>query len=121
MSTHAAIITKTENGYAGIYCHNDGYPEHVGRILKEHYTDPKKVAELIALGDISSLGSKLSGGYTHSYSHPDDDTVIAYCRDRGEERTKAKTGKTWREVADQIDGEPNTYIFDGVNWSHRGF
>lgn len=39
-----------------IYCHWDGYPEGVGRKLQRSYTDPKKVEELLSLGDISSLG-----------------------------------------------------------------
>jgi len=39
-----------------IYCHWDGYVNHNGMILKEHYD---KVQELIALGGLSSLESKI--------------------------------------------------------------
>jgi hypothetical protein len=46
---------KTPNGYKAIFCHWDGYPEHVGKMLKEHYNTPKKVEELISLGDIDCL------------------------------------------------------------------
>jgi hypothetical protein len=38
-----------------IYCHWDGYLEHNGKILFNHYVDPYKTRELIDMGDISSL------------------------------------------------------------------
>ena len=120
MSTNAAIITKTETGYAGIYCHFDGYPDGVGKTLKEHYTNPNKVADLIDLGDISQLGRFITGSVIHSYATPENDITVAYHRDRGESKNKAKTGATWKEVANQIDGEYN-YIFDGSKWSLQGF
>jgi hypothetical protein len=50
----------------------DGYLEYMGNLLVEHYTDPKKIRDLLALGDISSLGETI-------------DSTIAYCRDRQEE------------------------------------
>lgn len=42
-----------------IYCHFDGYPEHNGMMLVKHFDTPFKVAKLIELGDISSLGETL--------------------------------------------------------------
>lgn len=48
-----------------IYCHFDGYPEGVGQTLIDHWTDPKKVNRLIALGDLSSLGSVI--GRKHDF------------------------------------------------------
>jgi hypothetical protein len=53
------------NDYTAIYCHWDGYPEGVGVTLRDHYTTDNKVQELIALGDISSLGDTLKE--TESY------------------------------------------------------
>jgi len=38
-----------------IYCHWDGYLEHNGKILFNHYVDPYKTRELIDMGDVSSL------------------------------------------------------------------
>jgi len=74
MSTRSAIaIQETKEGpvkYA--YCHYDGYIEHNGKILNEHYRDPAKVKELLALGDMSSLDETL-------------DKSIFYHRDRKEE------------------------------------
>ena len=58
MSTNCLIGKKEKDGrIKGIYCHYDGYHEYVGKILKEHYTDEAKVDKLLALGDISVLGT----------------------------------------------------------------
>ena len=38
MSTRSFIcIEDAEHGYRGIYCHYDGYPEHVGKLLVEFH------------------------------------------------------------------------------------
>ena len=58
MSTRSRIGMEMPDGkIKSIYCHWDGYPSGVGRTLESSYTGPKKVEELLDLGDISSLGS----------------------------------------------------------------
>jgi hypothetical protein len=63
MATHAYIGVSGPEGpnptVKFIYCHWDGYPEHVGMILSKHFDTPFKVNKLIELGDISSLGETL--------------------------------------------------------------
>ena len=50
MSTRSFIGFVTENGeFTGNYCHYDGYPEHVGKILVEHHNS-FSAAEAIAAG-----------------------------------------------------------------------
>jgi hypothetical protein len=50
MSTRSFIcIEDDEQGYRGIYCHYDGYPEHVGKILVEYYNHIA-AAEMIVHG-----------------------------------------------------------------------
>jgi hypothetical protein len=79
-----------------IYCHSDGYPSHNGKLLLEHYQDPAKVDELLALGNISLLARDI--GVKHPFDNPEygtpeyeafqkqyGDMVRAYRRDRGEE------------------------------------
>jgi hypothetical protein len=68
-----------------IYCHYDGYPEGVGSTLVNHYYSPFKVDQLIALGDLSSLGEEIGEKHnfaTHVQEHPK--WCLAYMRDRGE-------------------------------------
>jgi hypothetical protein len=86
-----SFIGMTKEGTQGtleiqyIYCHWDGYPSNNGKILLEHYQDPEKIESLLKLGDISFLRPNVSPVGEHSYDSPEDDVVVAYHRDRGEE------------------------------------
>jgi hypothetical protein len=85
MATRSRIGIEHEDGTVeSIYCHWDGYPSNNGNILQEDYRDPKKVEELIKLGDISSLAPEVKAPKGHSFETPVDGVVVAYCRDRGE-------------------------------------
>ena len=56
MATRSCIGIKHGDRVKGIYAHWDGYLEHNGDILYNHYKDPFKLRDLIDLGDVSSLG-----------------------------------------------------------------
>ena len=87
MSTRSYIaVQDPENGtFQAIYCHFDGYPDHNGQILFDHYQDPAKIARLFALGDISALGPEI--GLKQNFTHPTDTSwCVSYSRDRDEER-----------------------------------
>lgn len=68
MSTRSYIGKWDGDSIKAIYCHFDGYPNGVGRMLKEHYNSDDKIDELISLGGISSLGEKTK-------LEPIDDTI----------------------------------------------
>lgn len=60
MSTRSRIgMQNTDGTISSIYCHFDGYLEGVGETLIEHWNDLNDIIELIANGDISSLGEDL--------------------------------------------------------------
>lgn len=60
MGTRSNIAIQLPNGkFKQIYAHWDGYPSWNGKILLEHYQDPKKIKQLIALGGVSSLAPEL--------------------------------------------------------------
>ena len=59
MSTNSFIAYKENNKITGIYCHWDGYLEYNGAMLKALYSKHRAKA-LVSLGDISSLGGKLT-------------------------------------------------------------
>ena len=86
MSTRSSIAVKHGPWIKSIYCHWDGYPEHNGRILLEHYTS-SKANNLVALGNLSSLQPRIDPNpdEEHSYASPVDDVCVFYARDRGEE------------------------------------
>lgn len=117
MGTRSAIIVKVGKGYKGIYCHWDGYPSHVGRILHEHYNTQDKANALVALGDLSSLKENIAPpvGFTHTFDKPIDNVTVAYGRDRGETGIETKVGSTAKEVADRID-HAFCYVFKRGQW-----
>ena len=89
MATRATIakIQRDGSGIKAIYLHSDGYLEHAGRILNEHYQDESKVDELLAHGDVSSLneniGVKLD--FNDLKSFYENTQCRFYGRDRGEQ------------------------------------
>ena len=99
MATRSRIAIQPENGpIESVYCHWDGYPKGVGATLLEHYTDKHKVAALISLGSLSSLGQTPV-------------STVAYHRDRGE-RLDIKTHYGSILTFFQSDIEEWGYLFD---------
>ena len=88
MATRSFIGKRNADGsITGVYCHWDGYPDHNGKILKEHYTSAAKVDALLELGALSSLGPELGTKCKeHSFDKPMQGWTVAYKRDRGENR-----------------------------------
>jgi hypothetical protein len=90
MSTRARIFKAypTQSGeyiLDGVYCHFDGYPSHVGKILKDYYQDESKIDTLISLGNMSYLDKEiLPHSENHSYKNPDYGVSVFYGRDRGD-------------------------------------
>lgn len=102
MGTRSTIALEFADGTVEqVYCHWDGYLEHNGKILAEHYSDPFKLRDLIDQGGISSLGEEIGSKHPFS-SHTSPADKIAYeaaqeanattfyARDRGEDLTKEK-------------------------------
>ncbi len=93
MSTRSHIAREnTDGSFDSIYCHWDGYPSHNGKLLLEHFQEPAKLAQLLALGDLSSLEPEI--GSKHSFDTRVEGQCTAYGRDRGEKGTESKHYKT---------------------------
>ena len=106
MSTRSFVIQQSPRGFAGIYCHWDGYPEHNGRILLENYSTPETLAALIAHGDLSVLAACIS--------------ECEFYRDRGDAWDSVKPTIRNRLV-DLVaianrSGCEYVYFFDGTDW-----
>jgi hypothetical protein len=95
-----------------IYCHWDGYPEHNGKILSEHYQDMDRVNALMKLGDLSSLDVEI--GEKHEFENRIRGWCHAYGRDRGE--TNISVGTTTFDKLLFNDNVDYIYIFDGEFW-----
>ncbi len=74
MGTRSTIaIEFADNSVSQIYCHWDGYLENNGQILRDNYTDPFKVRELIDLGDFSALRDTVEETKEGCYSQRGED------------------------------------------------
>ena len=129
MGTRSTIALEFADGTVQqVYCHWDGYLEHNGKILFEHYSNPFILRDLIDMGDISSLGRIV--GTKHPFSPHEGDTQKAqydaamaagattfYGRDRGENGVSARAFANFEDYVANHQYEEYEYILrtDG-NW-----
>lgn len=86
MGTPCTIsILHDDGSVTGVYCHSDGYPEHVGVILFKHFRERRRVKRLIAMGNISILEPSTRRPKGHTFDHRTLGFTLAYHRDRGDE------------------------------------
>lgn len=123
MGTRSMIAIENPNSKSvkAIYCHWDGYLQHNGSLLNKHYSNSPKVNNLIALGDLSSLGKEI--GEVHPFSpHASAEDKAAYeaakdagyctfyTRDRGED-APYKFFPTIKEAQAYYDGSWCEYFY----------
>jgi hypothetical protein len=126
MGTRSRIGVMHGDKVKSVYCHWDGYLEHNGQILQEHY-DSAKANHLVALGDLSSLKPEIGEEHPFGYHGTDmsaeeyntkfSDMCTFYGRDRGETGTDFKVTHTFAEFLEQANGCGAEYYYimrDGV-------
>lgn len=100
MITHCSIGIKNEDGtVTAIYCHTDGNPGSVGKILKENYAEESTARDLIYGGDIAILGE--NEDFTVRYEDGPEDYAHDY-----------NTTREWLGLA----GQQYNYIFHENEW-----
>jgi hypothetical protein len=128
MSTRSSIAVRHGTEIKAVYCHWDGYVDHVGRVLHTHYQAGSKVDDLIALGDLSSLAPnigvkhafdtfEMTDAEAEAYKKEHSDSCTFYTRDRGE-NTPFSTYLSEREwIRDFNDaGVEYYYLYDSGVW-----
>ncbi len=98
----------------------DGYLEHTGAILLEHYATPERVDQLLNLGDIHYLGKNLDWpeGTTFEEKQNDPDGTLAFARDFGDVDVAAEV-LTLQELDSPKIRNDYVYIFTGANqWAY---
>lgn len=115
--SHVGML-QSDGTVRAIYVHWDGYVEGVGATLMNHYTDPKKIEALIALGSLSCLGEEL--GEKHDFDNREHDTWCkAHHRDRGEDLeidTHKNVDFYLCGKNDSCGGGEWRYLWDGTQW-----
>ncbi len=122
MGTRSAIGVMHGDKAKVVYCHWDGYLDHNGRILLEHYNSAK-ANHLVALGGISSLQENIEipEGVEHSYDKPAKGITVFYGRDRGEEGNEFQVYFSDKEMYEDFKWCEYFYIMkDGVWFVSEG-
>jgi len=88
--------------YIGIYCHSDGYPSGVGKVLKDLFNNYENALNLVVGGDCSFVWF---------------DGVRRYATREGEEwkYLQPKQGKTPKTICNKMLGIEYCYLFDEEN------
>ena len=122
MATRSNIAIVNQDGsITGIYCHWDGYPEYVGKMLLNHYTTADIVTELLKLGNLSQLCENVNPTETHTFAEPEEGVCVAYGRERGEKDQEAIVFEDLGEFEDSASNSwaDYQYLFDNGKWSYR--
>jgi len=127
MGTRSRIGVMHGDKCKSVYCHWDGYLEHNGVILQEHYNSAK-ANHLVAMGDISSLGKHIGEQHPFSpFGEGDKDAYEAavkagattfYGRDRGEENVDFAVDQTFADFLERVEacGAEYYYIMEDGKW-----
>jgi hypothetical protein len=125
MATRSNIgIVNDDGSVTGIYCHWDGYPEHNGKLLLNHYNTSGIVNELMDLGSLSSLNKNLyCDDNNHSFNNPADGVCVAFGRDRGEKNADSKSFTNISEFEKFMDRTTADYqyLFNNGKWQYRNY
>jgi hypothetical protein len=122
MATRSNIaIVNQDKSISSIYCHWDGYPEYVGKMLLNHYNNVGIVTELLKLGNLSNLDKNVNPTESHTFDKPQAGVCIAYGRERGE---KSQEAIVFEDLGEFEDSASNSwadyqYLYDNGKWSYR--
>lgn len=117
MGTRSAIGVMHGDKCKAVYCHWDGYVDHNGRILQEHYNSAK-ANHLVALGGMSSLkpNVEIPEGVEHSFDKPAEGITVFYGRDRGEEGNEFQVSFSATELFEQFNWCEYFYVMNNGVW-----
>ena len=82
MGTRSTIALEFADGTVEqVYCHWDGYLSHNGAMLLQHYMNPFKVKQLLALGGFSSLEASVEDTKKTVYTQRGEELMINKFKD----------------------------------------
>lgn len=113
MSTRSRIAIVVKNGeqttYKSIYCHWDGYPDGVGKVLATFYTTRRKIEKLIKRGNLSVLNKQI-GSNCRLGRLFSKNASVAY-RDRGDKNTDALKATSIEQLRKQAQHYFAEYLY----------
>lgn len=103
MATRSRIgILHSDGSIHAHYCHSDGYFSWNGKMIHEHYQDPKKIQKLIDLGDMSVLQQEIGKKHNPNWRSSDERDYDAEFQALTDEQKGAYLG---------TDGRPNRFVY----------
>jgi hypothetical protein len=112
MGTRSTIALEYADGTVEqVYCHWDGYLEHNGKILRDHYMNPFKVKQLLALGGFSSLTETVEGTAATAYTQRGEECRIEKFNDY-EDYAKNHQYEEYDYILRNIDGKATWFVSD---------
>ena len=117
MSTNATISVRLLNdaGIRVIRNHWDGYPSHLGTMLRDYYDTQELAEALVNLGDASIILQSIECPEGHTFATPVDGHSIFYGRDRGEDHCEVRT------VTKVSIGAVRKYASFNYHWDGNGW
>lgn len=104
MATRGTIAVQHADGTVSqVYAHWDNYLSGTGQTLQDCYNSLELAEQLVAGGDISSVGKNTS-------------ETEYYRRDRGEANTDARVFANINRYYSTCEGEEYNYLFQRGQW-----
>jgi hypothetical protein len=94
-----------------VYCHWDGYLSNNGQILQNHYLNPFKVKQLLALGGFSSLSETVEGTAATAYTQRGEDISIEKFKDFADYVANHQY-EEYEYILRQVDGKAVWFVSD---------
>jgi hypothetical protein len=112
MGTRSTIALEFADGTVEqVYCHWDGYLAHNGQILRDHYMNPFKVKQLLALGGFSSLSETVEGTAATAYTQRGEDISIEKFKDYEDYKANHQY-EEYDYILRQVDGKAVWFVSD---------
>ncbi len=115
MGTRSTIALEFADGTVEqVYCHWDGYLEHNGKILRDHYMNPFKVKKLLALGGFSSLDTTVEGTSETAYTKRGEELSIEKFKDFADYKVNHQY-EEYEYILRQVDGKAVWFVAEHGN------
>ncbi len=121
MSTRSIISVVCRDGLVrSAYCHQDGYLQHNGRILVEHYNSQEKAEALVAPGNMNYLRARCDKPDGHTADSPVAGVTVYQERDAGCPADEVAV-RIYPDAEASMEGESDRmigyyYLYDGSCW-----
>ncbi|NBS69184.1 hypothetical protein EBT31_09775 [bacterium] len=96
MSTRSFICMAIDEGYQGVYCHYDGYPDHVGRLLQAYHKDFAMAVDLVEGGAIRNFDNDGTAVLFGDGQHAEVYETIDRALDAGFDYAYEFDGEQWK-------------------------